>query len=72
MRDEQTDVRWLQRLNNFRKALARFKDGNLTSHAYNEETANAILANIQSHYHGLLNDLERTMASEAERHGFNN
>ena len=145
MSDEQSDVLWLQRLNNFRKALARLNDAvetaqaralselekqgviqafeytyelgwkllqdylrwqgfehltgsrdvtreafsaglitqgetwmrmlqdrNLTSHSYNEETANAILANIQSHYHGLLNELEKTMSLEAERHGFGN
>lgn len=145
MSETYPDIRWLQRLNNFRKALSRFNDAtntarerllsdlekqgmiqafeytyelawkllqdylrwqgadhltgsrdvtreafsaglitegeawmrmlqdrNLTSHSYNEETANAILANIQSHYHDLLNDLERTMASEADRHGFNN
>lgn len=137
------DVRWLQRLNNFRKALARFNEGvdtgraralselekqgviqafeytyelawklmqdylrwqgydhltgsrdvtreafsagligegetwmrmlqdrNLTSHSYNEKTANAILANIQSDYYELLNDLEQTMTGEAQRHGF--
>ena len=138
----ENDIRWLQRLNNFQKALARFNEGvaiaqsrelsdlekqgviqafeytyelswnlmrdylkwqgfshltgsrdvtreafssglisdgetwmrmlqdrNLTSHSYNEETANAILANIQSYYHELLNGLENTMIGEAERHG---
>lgn len=112
MTSPDNDIRWLQRLNNFRKALARFNEGveiaqsrelselekqgviqafeytyelswnlmrdylkwqgfsHLTgSRGLYKETANAILANIQSHYHGLLNALENTMMSEAERHG---
>ena len=51
--------------------MRMLQDRDLTSRSCNEETANAILANIESHYYGLLNDLERTMASEADRHGFN-
>lgn len=143
MTEEHADVRWLQRLNNFRKALARLNDAvetaqtralselekqgviqafeytyelswkllqdylrwqgyehltgsrdvtreafaaglitqgetwmrmlqdrNLTSHSYNEETANAILTNVQSHYHDLLNELDHTMSLEVQRHGF--
>lgn len=46
--------------------MRMLQDRNLTSHSYNAETANAILANIQSHYHGLLNELETTLLSEAQ------
>ena len=52
--------------------MRMLQDRNLTSHSYNEETANLILANIQSHYHGLLNELDNTMSLEAQRHGVGN
>ncbi|EXF43213.1 nucleotidyltransferase substrate binding protein, family [Pseudomonas sp. BAY1663] len=41
-------------------------DRNRTSHTYNEETAEAILANIQMQHHPLLKALERTLAERAE------
>lgn len=45
------------------------QDRNRTSHTYNEETAEAILRNIDSHYHSLLLDLEKIMSKRAEHHG---
>lgn len=50
--------------------MRMLQDRNLTSHSYNEETANAILTNIESHYHELLNQLATTFLSEVQRHGF--
>lgn len=41
-------------------------DRNRTSHTYNEETAEAILTNIQLQHHPLLKALEQTMSSRAE------
>jgi len=41
-------------------------DRNRTSHTYNEETAEAILANIQMQHHPLLKALEKTLAERAE------
>ncbi len=41
-------------------------DRNRTSHAYNEETAEAILTNIQLQHHPLLKALEQTMSSRVE------
>ncbi|AHL76122.1 nucleotidyltransferase [Stutzerimonas stutzeri] len=41
-------------------------DRNRTSHTYNEETAEAILANIRLQHHTLLKKLENTMRSRAE------
>ena len=37
-------------------------DRNRTSHTYNEETAEAILSNIQKQHHPLLKTLEKTLA----------
>ncbi|PAV27393.1 nucleotidyltransferase substrate binding protein (TIGR01987 family) [Tamilnaduibacter salinus] len=44
-------------------------DRNRTSHTYNEDTADAILAQVRLEYHGLLRTLEMTMLSEEARHG---
>lgn len=41
-------------------------DRNRTSHAYNEETAEANLSNIRLKHHRLLKELEKTMHSRAE------
>lgn len=41
-------------------------DRNRTSHTYNEETAEAILANIRMHHHPLLKALEQVMTSRVE------
>lgn len=41
-------------------------DRNRTSHTYNEETAEAILTNIQLQHHPLLKALEQTMSSRVE------
>ncbi|WP_313056410.1 nucleotidyltransferase substrate binding protein [Pseudomonas lopnurensis] len=41
-------------------------DSNRTSHTYNEETAEAILANIQMQHHPLLKALEKKLAERAE------
>lgn len=41
-------------------------DRNRTSHTYNEETAEAILTNIQKQHHPLLKALEQTMSSRVE------
>ncbi len=40
-------------------------DRNRTSHTYNEETAEAILANIQQRHHPLLKALEKTLLERA-------
>lgn len=45
------------------------QDRNRTSHTYNEETAEAILANIKEQYHGLFIDLEKVMTKQAGNHG---
>lgn len=41
-------------------------DRNRTSHTYNEETAEAILSNIQLQHHPLLKALEQTMSPREE------
>ncbi|WP_128545836.1 nucleotidyltransferase substrate binding protein [Larkinella soli] len=43
------------------------KSRNLTSHSYNEETANEIVTDIENEYVGLLNQLAARL--EAEQHG---
>ena len=42
-------------------------DRNRTSHTYNEETAEAILQNIQHHHHPLLKALEQTLLDRAAK-----
>jgi nucleotidyltransferase substrate binding protein (TIGR01987 family) len=42
-------------------------DRNRTSHTYNEETAEAILQNIQQHHHPLLKALEQTLLERAAK-----
>jgi nucleotidyltransferase substrate binding protein (TIGR01987 family) len=42
-------------------------DRNRTSHTYNEETAEAILQNIQHHHHPLLKALEQTLLERAAK-----
>jgi nucleotidyltransferase substrate binding protein (TIGR01987 family) len=44
-------------------------DRNRTSHTYNEETAEQILAAIDGCYHGLFTSLRKRMAKEADKHG---
>ena len=51
--------------------MQMLQDRNRTTHTYNEETAEAILQNITSHYHGLLHSLQTRMQQEAQRHGNN-
>lgn len=51
--------RWMQML----------QDWNRTSHTYNEETAEEILANITQHYHSLFASLQSRMVAEAHKHG---
>lgn len=41
-------------------------DRNRTSHTYNEETAEAILANIRQSHHPLLKDLEKALLQRAD------
>lgn len=41
-------------------------DRNRTSHTYNEETAEAILANILLQHHPLLKELQQTLLSRVE------
>lgn len=43
-------------------------DRNRTSHAYNEETAEQILAAIDGCYHGLFTSLRKRMAEEVDKH----
>ncbi|ROT99320.1 nucleotidyltransferase [Marinobacter sp. R17] len=52
--------RWMQML----------QDRNRTSHTYNEETAEEILASIDQHYLTLFTELDRRMDAEADKHGF--
>jgi len=44
-------------------------DRNRTSHTYNEETAEQILAAIDCCYHGLFTSLRKRMTKEADKHG---
>jgi nucleotidyltransferase substrate binding protein (TIGR01987 family) len=44
-------------------------DRNRTSHTYNEETAEQILAAIDGQYHAIFAALQRRMETEIEKHG---
>jgi hypothetical protein len=46
--------------------MQKLTDRNRTSHTYNEETAEAILTNIQMQHHPLLKALEQTMFSRVD------
>ncbi|MEQ6885986.1 nucleotidyltransferase substrate binding protein [Salicola sp. Rm-C-2C1-2] len=76
MSNEQTDVRWLQRLTNFRKALARLNDAVETAQAraLSELEKQGVIQAFEYTYELswklLLNGLDHTMSLEAQRHGF--
>ncbi|MBE94404.1 nucleotidyltransferase substrate binding protein [Marinobacter sp.] len=44
-------------------------DRNRTSHTYNEETAEQILAAINEHYHPMFVALQQRMEAEVDKHG---
>lgn len=49
--------------------MRMLQDRNRTSHTYNEDTARAILNNILTQHHSLLEKLQTRMRDEAKKHG---
>lgn len=54
-------------INNGESWIKAMEDRNLTSHTYNEETANLIVDNIKNNYYHLLNDLYLFLKKQYEQ-----
>ncbi len=54
-------------INNGESWIKAMEDRNLTSHTYNEETANLIVDNIKNKYYFLLNDLYLFLKKQHEQ-----